>query len=166
MDNTNRLFVPSKLDYAKGNRPKVECILCSVVNHEAGVELLDIYNSEHFVVSANLFPYNPGHLMIFPKRHIESIEYFTESEVLELHDLQLKSLKVLKDNYQAQGYNVGYNLGKTSGASIDHLHLHIVPRYQREVGFIDVIGNARIIVEDPKDTVRRLSEAFKNLVKE
>ena len=161
MENINRLFVPSKQDYAKGKRPNVKCILCSVVNHDPEVESLDVCNTKHFVVSVNLFPYNPGHLIIFPKRHIETMEKFVTEEIIELHDLQIKSIKVLNNCYQAQGYNVGYNLGKASGASIDHLHLHIVPRYQREVGFIDVIGNARIIVEDPKDTVKRLTEEFK-----
>lgn len=161
MERLDRLFVPSKLDYVKGQRPKVKCILCSVVDKDPAVELLDVCRIKHFIISANLFPYNPGHLMIFPKKHVETYETFSDEEVLELHRLQLISLKVLSDNYNAQGYNVGYNLGAASGGSIAHLHLHLVPRYNREVGFIDVIGNARIIVEDPKDTVRKLAEAFK-----
>jgi len=160
MENQARLFVPSKLKYVKGDRPNVECILCSVAAKDPKVASLDIYRTENFIVSANLFPYNPGHLMIFPIRHIESMESFTPEEVIELHNLQIKSLDILRRNYNADGYNIGYNIGKTSGASIDHLHLHIVPRYPREVGFIDVIGGARIIVEDPNETVRRLTEEF------
>jgi ATP adenylyltransferase len=160
MEKIDRLFVPSKQEYAKGNRPNVKCILCAIIEKNPGVELLDIHRSNNFVVSANLFPYNPGHLMIFPIKHIESITPLTSDEVVELHQLQLLSLKILNQYYNAQGFNVGYNLGSVSGASISHLHLHIVPRYQREVGFIDVIGSARIIVEDPRDTVKKLTKAF------
>ncbi len=160
MEKRDLLFVPAKLNYVKGERPNVNCILCSVVEKDPQVASLDVYRSKNFVVSSNLFPYNPGHLMIFPLRHIESIEEFTDEEALEVHQLQVKSLKILRKNYNTESYNVGYNIGKSSGASIDHLHLHIVPRYPREIGFIDVIGGARIIVEDPNETVRRLSEEF------
>ncbi len=162
MEKRDILFVPSKQEYAKGKRPKVKCILCAIVEKNPDVDLLDIYRTNNFVVSANLFPYNPGHLMIFPIKHIESMVTLTKDEIIELHELQLLSLKILNEYYNAQGYNIGYNLGPVSGASISHLHLHIVPRYQREVGFIDVIGNARIIVEDPKDTVTKLTKAFQD----
>jgi ATP adenylyltransferase len=160
MQKKDRLFVPSKQKYIKGDRPKVECILCSVADKAPEVEQLDIYRDKNFIVSVNLFPYNPGHLIIFPIRHIESIEPFTREEITGLHNLQVKSLNILRENYQAQGFNIGYNLGPVSGASINHLHLHIVPRYAREVGFIDIIGDARIIVEDPRDTVKKLKAAF------
>lgn len=160
MEKRDLLFVPSKINYVKGERPNVDCILCSVVVNDPQVPSLDIYRTKNFIVSANLFPYNPGHLMIFPIRHLETIEDFTQEEALEVHELQVKSLKILKKTYNTQSYNVGYNIGKTSGASIDHIHLHIVPRYPKEVGFIDIIGGARIIVEDPNDTVKKLSEEF------
>lgn len=160
MENMDRLFVPSKINYVKGDRPNVECILCSVINKDPNVQNLDIYRTKNFVVSANLFPYNPGHLMIFPIKHTETVEDFTDEEALELHKLQVKGIKILKRLYNTQSFNVGYNMGKSSGASIDHLHMHIVPRYPREVGFIDVIGGARIIVEDPNDTVKKLKEEF------
>mgnify|MGYP001588222205 CR=1 FL=1 len=161
MENMKRLFVPSKQRYAKGERPKVDCILCSVANKDPKVESLDIYHTENFIVSVNLFPYNPGHIMIFPKQHVLTTENFSNEEIIELHELQLLSLEVLKEYYNTMSFNLGYNIGPSSGASIEHLHLHIVPRYPREVGFIDVIGNARIIVEDPKDTVNKLTQAFK-----
>lgn len=160
MENMDRLFVPAKLKYVKGERPDVECILCAVNEKNPKVNNLDVYRSENFIISANLFPYNPGHLMIFPKRHIETIEDFTDEEALELHKLQIKSLKVLRRVYSTQSFNTGYNIGASSGASINHIHMHIVPRYPREVGFIDVIGGARILVEDPNDTVKNLREEF------
>lgn len=160
MCEQSRLFVPSKKDYIFGKRPQVECILCSVVEKNPEVSCLEIFRGEHFIISANLYPYNSGHIMIFPKRHIETIEDFTPEEVLESFELQKKSLKILREIYNPQGFNVGYNMGESSGGSIAHLHLHIVPRYHREVGFIDVIGGSRIIVEDPNETMEKLQKAF------
>ncbi|GIW21543.1 MAG: hydrolase [Candidatus Sericytochromatia bacterium] len=157
---SDRLFVPSKQEYVRGKRPNVKCILCSVVNKDPKVDKLDIYSSENFIISVNLYPYNPGHLMIFPKKHIESVVELNDNEVLELHKLQVMSINILKENYNAQAFNIGYNIGLNSGASIEHLHLHIVPRYPREVGFIDVISGTRIIVEDPINTVNKLKKLF------
>jgi len=160
MNNKNKLFVPAKMEYVKGKKPKVDCILCSVIKKEPDVEKLEVFTNEMFIVSANLYPYNPGHLMIFPKRHIESITELKKKEVVSLHELQVKAVRILSEIYQPQGYNVGYNLGEASGQSIRHLHLHIVPRYRSELGFIDLIGNTRIIVENPHDTVTKLREEF------
>jgi ATP adenylyltransferase len=160
--SSDRLFVPSKQEYVRGKRPDVKCILCSVVNKDPKVDKLDIYSSENFVVSVNLYPYNPGHLIIFTKRHIENIIELKENEVIELHKLQVMSVNILRENYNAQAFNIGYNIGLNSGASIEHLHIHVVPRYPREVGFIDVISGTRIIVEDPINTVNKLKIAFNN----
>lgn len=166
MNHKARLFVPSKKDYVTGERPKVDCILCSVVAKDEKVAALDIYNGKTLVISANLYPYNPGHVMIFPKRHVESIEDFTEEEAKESHFLQVIVLKVLRKLYNPSGFNVGYNIGDSSGASIAHAHLHVVPRYHKEVGFLDVLGGARIMVEDPHDTVSKLSKGINDLILE
>ena len=111
-------------------------------------------------------PHNPGHLMIFPNRHIEKIEKLSLSEVEELHKLTIISLKVLKKVYKPHGFNIGYNLGKGSVASIEHLHLHIVPRYENELSFIDVLSDSKIIVEEPKDNVQKLKNEYKKYIRE
>jgi ATP adenylyltransferase len=80
-----------------------------------------------------------------------------------MHKLQVFTIKVLKELYNPGGFNIGYNVGYCSGASIDHVHQHIVPRYKRELGFIDIISGAKIFIEDPKETLKKLKEAFKNL---
>ena len=160
------LFVPSKGEYVKGKRPAVECILCSIMQNDPEVINLEIVRSKNFIIAVNLYPYNPGHLMIFPNRHIEEIEKLSLSEVSELHKLTIISLKVLKNLYNPHGFNIGYNLGKGSGSSIKHLHLHIVPRYENELSFIDVLSGSKIIVEEPKDTVQRLKREYKKYAKE
>jgi ATP adenylyltransferase len=165
MSAWKNLFVPNKMDYARGkNRPDVDCILCAIVSGDERVEKLAVYQSELFFVSLNLYPYTPGHLMVFPKRHIVDIRELTSEEVEQLHDIQNLCLNVLDKLYSPRGYNIGYNIGNAAGASIQHLHLHIVPRYQRELGFIDIIGGAKIIVEDPNRTQHRLRETFREFL--
>jgi len=161
MSTQKNLFVPNKIDYAKGKkRPKVECILCAIVSGDDQVEKLEVYESELFIVSLNLYPYTPGHLMVFPKRHIVDIRELTNQEIIQLHTVENLCMNVLDKLYSPDGYNIGYNIGNAAGASIQHLHLHIVPRYPRELGFIDIIGGAKIVVEDPNRTQQRLREAF------
>jgi ATP adenylyltransferase len=159
-EKRDHLFVPSKQNYARGERPKVDCILCEIVAERDTVDRLEITRTDHFLVSLNLHPYNPGHVMVFPRRHILHPAEFTGEEVADRHRLELRCIAVLDQLYRASGYNVGYNLGRASGASIEHWHLHIVPRYERELGFMDIIGGAKIMVEDPIRTRDRLREAF------
>lgn len=158
------LFVPNKMPYAKGtNRPDVTCILCAIVQKDEKVERLEVHRTELFTISLNLYPYSPGHLLIFPNRHVLDVRELTSEEILTLHELQCLCFEVLTHAYQPRGYNVGYNMGDASGASIPHLHLHVVPRYPRELGFIDVIGGARIIIEDPRATQEKLLQVFQKL---
>ena len=160
----DNLFVPNKMAYAKGtDRPDVPCILCAIVEGDDRVERLEVHRTEYFTVSLNLYPYSPGHLLIFPNRHVEDVRGLGAAEVQELHGLQCRCFEVLTRAYEPRGYNVGYNMGEASGASIAHLHLHVVPRYSRELGFMDVIGGARIIIEDPNVTRERLAGIFGSL---
>lgn len=160
----NNLFVPNKMPYAKGkNRPDVSCILCAIVDKNEKVERLEVHRTELFTISLNLYPYSPGHLMVFPNRHIVDAREMNKGEVYDLHQLQCLSFEVLTRAYQPKGFNVGYNMGESSGASIAHLHLHVVPRYPRELGFMDVIGGARIIIEDPHATQEKLSGLFQEI---
>ncbi len=156
------LFVPSKMDYVKGKRPDVDCILCSIIQKDEQVNRLVVYETEMFIISLNLFPYTVGHLFIFPKRHIEHLCELTEDEYSELFQLTKKCIKVLDEVYEPEGYNIGWNLGEASGATIPHIHQHIVPRYINELGFIDIIGKTKIIVEMPEKTYGVLKEKLNN----
>lgn len=160
-DKRKNLFIPGKLQYARGEkRPDVECILCAIVEGSDKVARLEVHRSELFVATLNLYPYAPGHMMIFPKRHITDPRMLDQDEVYELHIMQGRCLDALDEVYSPHAYNVGYNIGEASGASIAHIHLHIVPRYRREIGFIEVISGTKIIVEDPNISLARMREAF------
>ena len=166
-DRRNNLFVPNKMGYVRGReRPDVECILCAIVEESDEVTRLEVYRSELFVVALNLYPYAPGHLIVFPKRHITDPRMLNREEVTELHKVQSLCLDVLERVYTPHGFNLGYNVGSASGASIEHLHFHVVPRYQREIGFIDIIAGTKIIVEDPNVSQMRVREAFEKCVRE
>ena len=153
-------IVANKLDYAKGKRPPVDCILCAVDRDDPRVDNLTVFRHGEFFITLNLYPYNPAHLMVVPKRHVEDLRELNPAEVTTLHQLQVFSLNVLEKEYGPSGFNVGYNIGRASGASIPHLHLQIVPRYPTEVGFFDILSDSRVIVEEPQITRERLTRAF------
>jgi ATP adenylyltransferase len=158
----NYLFNANKLKYAKGEKPGVDCILCSIASRAKDVILLEICRTKKFIVSANLYPYNPGHVLIFPIRHIEDFSDLTDKEALEMHHLTAKTISILKEEYNPAGYNIGYNVGNQSGASIPHIHQHIIPRYGNESGFIDIIAGTRLFVVDPAEMMEKLKKRFKN----
>jgi ATP adenylyltransferase len=145
----DNLFSVNKLAYARGERPKVDCILCGVCEGNPLVENLKISETPYSIVSINLYPYNPGHLIIFPRRHILNITEMNEQEAMDMHRLTSKAIKIISEAWKAQGFNVGYNIGKNSGGSIAHIHQHIVPRFPNEAGFLDVFSNTRIVIYDP-----------------
>ncbi|MBN2049341.1 MAG: HIT domain-containing protein [Spirochaetales bacterium] len=150
-----------KLDYIKNRSASGDCILCSISAGKSGTADLSVYRDDTFIVSLNLYPYNPGHLILFPLRHIEDLRELTREEQDTLHLLTSRFLDVLDALYSPAGYNIGYNMGKPAGASISHLHLHIIPRYPGEIGFADLIAGKRMLVEHPLDTLRRIKEEVK-----
>ncbi|HGE72883.1 TPA: HIT domain-containing protein [Candidatus Poribacteria bacterium] len=159
------LFIPGKMAYVRGEKkPEVDCILCAIVNEDDRVARLEVYRSELSLVTLNLYPYAPGHLMVFPKRHITDPRMLTIDESIDLTNMQSICLNVLDEVYSPHGYNIGYNIGEAGGASIAHLHLHIVPRYRKETGFIDILGGVKIIIEDPNVTLSKMRDGFKKVI--
>lgn len=155
------IFPFSKLKYLKGDRPKVDCILCSSLAKDPNVTSLMVGESKTMGISVNLYPYNTAHLMVFPKRHLTDIREMSDEEALELHVVTKKLLDVLQKEYDAPGFTVGFNLGDNSGASIPHIHQHIIPRYPNELGVIDLVGGAKVIIEDPNETCKKIQDALK-----
>jgi ATP adenylyltransferase len=149
-----------KLAYARGQRPKVDCILCAIRDHNTEVDSLEVFRDELFFISVNLYPYNPGHLMIVPLRHICFPTELSNDEALHLHHLQSRALGAIDQLYQPPGYNIGYNLGSAGGGSIDHLHLHLVPRFRNEHGFMASIGQTQIMVESVTEMVEKFKGFF------
>ncbi|MBY9017050.1 MAG: HIT domain-containing protein [Candidatus Lokiarchaeota archaeon] len=148
-----------KLDYVQGKtRPDVKCILCSIKENDEKVVSLKIYEDEICFVTINLYPFNPGHLMCVPNRHITKYTELTKKELLHLNRA-IQGLQLLLDDlYNPKGYNIGINQGNYAGASIDHLHFHVVPRYGTELGFIDIVGNTRVLPEGLDSVKKKLNQ--------
>ena len=159
-----QLWAPWRIEYVQKAKES-GCILCQKPRENNDEANFILYRGQHNFIILNTFPYNPGHLLIFPKRHITDIRLLTDEEILELNSLTKLSMNVLDVLYSPGGYNIGYNIGQCSGASLEHLHLHIVPRYSSEIGFVDIVAGSKIIVEDPNVTLIRAQEEFKKQVK-
>jgi ATP adenylyltransferase len=154
------LFNTEKIEYVHGKKPDVNCILCALRDNIEEVRSLELYRDELAIITVNLYPFNPGHLMIYPSRHIEDITELTDEEAADMHRLTLKAITIIREEFNPSGFNIGYNIGHGSGASIAHIHQHIVPRFNNEIGFIDVIGGARVFVVDPVSLLERLKSRF------
>jgi ATP adenylyltransferase len=113
-------------------------------------------------VILNLYPYNNGHLMVVPDRHVASLTAFRDDELNELMRFIRETELALIEAYQPQGINVGINLGRSAGAGIaDHVHVHLVPRWTGDTNFMSVIGETRVLPEDLATTALRLRAIFK-----
>ena len=118
-------------------------------------------------VILNKYPYNNGHVMVVPIRHVPSLSALTAEEQAELMRLTRHAEMALTDAYAPQGINIGINLGRPAGAGVlDHLHVHLVPRWNGDTNFMTVVGNVRVLPEDLNDSAKRLRPAFERLTKE
>jgi len=129
-----------------------------VRDEDERVRILKVYEDDILFVCLNLYPYNPGHLLVVPKEHIENYLDLSRKELIHvsrtIQGLQL----LLNDLYNPHGYNIGLNEGRDAGGSIEHLHFHIVPRYGAELGYIDIVGKTRVIVEGLKSVKEKIEK--------
>ncbi len=155
----NWLRALGKLDYVQGkNRPKVDCILCAVRDNNEEVVSLKIYEDNLSFIVLNLYPYNPAHVMVVPNRHITKYTDLTKEELLHIFRMIQGIQLMLDDLYAPRGYNIGMNQGRDAGGSIEHIHFHVVPRYGSELGFIDIVGKSRIVIEGLESVREKLEK--------
>ena len=153
------------IDSFKIKNSDKKCVLCAAadsISSDDNSLIIDI--GKYTFTILNLYPYNNGHLMIVPKRHISDFISLTEDENCELMNKLQNATKALKIVYKPEGFNIGANIGKASGAGIDeHIHFHIVPRWNGDTNFMPVLGEVKIISQDLLVTKKRLIEAFNSL---
>lgn len=162
-------FTPWRMQYIKrGNTPPADgCVFCTmaVAPPELDAEHLVLHRGEHCFVVLNLYPYNPAHLMVVTNDHTADLAGLDAAAADELFALTRRSVGLLEAEYQPHGFNLGVNLGSTAGAGIaEHLHLHIVPRWNGDANFMPVIGGTRLVPEDLDGTYRRLRPRFEELL--
>lgn len=155
---SKNLYSPWRYEYLTADKPE-GCIFC--IEPTDDEKRLVLWRSEHSFVIMNLYPYNNGHLMAVPNRHISSLNDLSDTELRDLFSTVRLSEKVLQTRYQADGLNVGINIGKAAGAGVDdHLHVHIVPRWFGDANFLSIVAEIRVIPEDFGQAYQMLKKCF------
>ena len=155
------LWAPWRMDYILGKREPY-CIFCPDGDGHTDEERLILHRGRLVMVMMNKFPYNNGHLLVAPWRHVAGLEELSEEEMTAIMQWITISIQVLKLIMHPNGFNVGLNLGGAAGAGVEgHLHFHVVPRWQGDTNFLTVFGDIRSIPEHLKQTYEKLLSHFK-----
>jgi ATP adenylyltransferase len=157
----DRLYTPWRLAYVtEASIVTPECIFCAAL--AAGDrETLIIHRGRRTFVILNKFPYNNGHVMVVPVRHAGHLTELDNDELHELMELTQTAERALTATYGPHGFNMGLNLGKPAGAGVlNHLHMHVVPRWNGDTNFMAVVGETRVLPEELPTTAARLRDAF------
>jgi ATP adenylyltransferase len=142
------------------------CIFCRAADEGVGDPLVVHRGATAFVI-LNLYPYNSGHLMVVPRRHVASLAQLEREELVELVLMTERAERVLTEVYSPHGLNVGINLGKAAGAGVaDHLHAHLVPRWHGDTNFMSIVGDVRVLPEEVPVSAERLRPVFARLAAE
>jgi len=150
----DKLWAPWRTKYIRTTRQK-ECIFCKVL--KPGSDKYLIFRTKYSFAVLNIFPYNNGHMLIAPLRHIADISSLNKEEILDLIQSLIKGKTLLDKVLKAEGYNIGINLGKSAGAGItDHLHLHIVPRWSGDTNFMTTVSGIKVISQSLKELHKQL----------
>lgn len=155
------LYAPWRNDYVAGD--KIEgCVFCHISSHPLEDESLHVlYRDEHCFMVMNRYPYTPGHFMIIPHHHTDALEDLDPVVWLHMSKLAQKGVRLLKEGFGAHGVNIGMNLGKAGGAGIaEHIHLHLVPRWERDTNFITSVASTRVYSTDFEKIYMRLKESW------
>ena len=164
------LWAPWRMDYIlnKEGQPEQsdDCVFCVGPVSDTDAERLVLERGKHAFVIMNRFPYNNGHLLVAPYRHVADLVDLTPEENLELFELICLSRVILQETMSPQGLNIGLNLGAAAGAGIaDHLHWHLVPRWQGDTNFMPVLAETRVIPQHLAVTYNLLATAFSGRLK-
>ena len=155
-----QLWAPWRLAYVSGEKP-AGCVLCAKHDGADDAEALVVARGEHAYVVLNLYPYNNGHLMVVPYRHVADLAELTADESTECQALLVRAIGVLRAAMGPGGFNVGLNLGEAAGAGIaQHLHWHLVPRWEGDTNFMPVVADVKVMPQHLQDTWKIVRDGF------
>ncbi len=159
-----RLWAPWRIEYVR--MEKMEgCIFCDLPAQNRDEENLILHRGKYAFVIMNNYPYNPGHLMVAPYRHVGEIHNLTQEEWMEIHKLLSLSMRAIEKTMKPQGFNIGVNIGRVAGAGVEgHIHFHIVPRWNGDTNFMPVIADTKVIVQGIRENYRELKEAINGIL--
>lgn len=154
------LWAPWRVAYVTGPR-ETGCVFCEAPTAGDDRTALVVYRAAAAYIILNRYPYNSGHLMVVPFRHVARLEALTADEAQALVDLTGLAVRALERILAAEGFNVGMNLGRAAGAGIeDHLHIHVVPRWIGDTNYMPVLGETKVLPQHLDETYARLADAF------
>jgi len=154
------------MPYLLNSEPCADCVFCSKLSAgpEHDRDNLIIHRGRHAAIFINLYPYNNGHLMVIPYAHVPTTEYLPVEALTEMMELLNVGIAILRAVVKPHGFNVGINMGKSAGAGIhEHVHLHVVPRWDGDTNFLQVCAQTRVIPELLPETYDKLAAALKEL---
>jgi ATP adenylyltransferase len=155
------LWAPWRMGYILSNQNDNGCIFCPGKDRQNDENRLILRVGPLTLVMMNKFPYNNGHLLVAPVRHAPGLDHLSNDEVMDLMLTVRRSIELLKENMNPEGFNVGLNLGHVAGAGMeDHMHFHIVPRWKGDTNYMTVLGDVRVIPEHIQQTYRKLLPFF------
>jgi len=159
-----RIWSPWRMAYIQAAKEQGEdagCIFCDLPAEGDDVRTMILARGELAFVIVNSFPYNPGHLMVAPFRHVGAFTSLEAAELADVDGLMARSIRALEQEMEPHGYNLGTNLGRVAGAGIpDHVHWHLVPRWNGDTNFMPVVGQTRVLPELLEETYARLRPRF------
>jgi ATP adenylyltransferase len=157
------LWAPWRIEYIRGPKPG-ECIFCAAAASDDDARHGVVHRGRRCLVLVNAYPYNSGHLMVAPHRHVASLEDLDGEELGELAELANRSLRALRQVMAPDGFNVGVNIGAVAGAGFaDHVHQHLVPRWEGDSNFMPVVADVHVIPQALEATRAEVAAAFEPL---
>ena len=157
---TRPLWAPWRLEYVQRADEERGCVFCSARDGD-DEERLVVHRGRRAFVLLNKFPYASGHLMVAPLRHVGELADLEDEEAVEIHRLGVQGIAALAETFAPQGYNLGWNLGRIAGAGVvDHVHLHVVPRWAGDTNFMPVLADVKVLPEHLTETRRKLAAAW------
>lgn len=162
----NVIESPHRLNYVRKVIKPKGCPFCEANKGKPSLENLVLFKSRSLMVLINKYPYNNGHLLIMPRKHIADYDKLSDKDLAGMQILTKHSIKILKKVYQPHGFNMGMNLGKVAGAGIpDHLHSHLIPRWGGDTNFFPLIAETKLVVETTEQSYNQLRPHFEKLEK-
>jgi ATP adenylyltransferase len=156
-----QLRAPWRQAYVTSKEKPQGCVLCAALQNALAPDSLVVHVADLCFVVMNLYAYNSGHVMVSPRRHVGRLADASPEELAETMLLARRLEGILGEAYKPDGLNVGMNLGRAAGAGVaEHIHLHLVPRWAGDSNFLSVVGETRVIPEDPREACLRLRRFF------
>lgn len=161
-----QLWAPWRMAYIEQDSRELGCIFCLKPRAADQREALVVASTEHSVIMLNKYPYNNGHLLVAPKRHENQLSNLPAAEYDDMNEALRRAAAVVREVFKPTGMNLGMNLGKCAGAGVeDHMHWHIVPRWEGDTNFMPVLGETRVMPQHLLENYDRLKPYFENFMR-